>query len=190
MWAMSSLARFRRRDTSARAVTPAAILETAFTLVAEAGLDELDLGTLAERLSCHPQEIHDQLGGRPAVAEAVVEKAIGQVPLPTLPADDRAWQDALAALAAAMRATLLPLPGVARRVAESISVAPEQNVLVAYACTVLRLGGHRDPEWAAKLFVRAVCSEISLDPDPAGDSGSEDFHNAMALLLGGLAVTR
>ncbi|GHF70317.1 AcrR family transcriptional regulator [Amycolatopsis bartoniae] len=183
---MSGFARLRGQHD----VTPPAILEAAFALVTERGLDHLRVEPVAGRLRCDPRAIRDHLGGDEALAEAVVGKAVGDVPLPTLPGDSEAWQDTLAALAAAMRATLLPLRGVARRVAETISIAPERNVLVAYASTVLRLAGHRDPDWAAKLFVRAVCSEISLDPDPEGDSGSVDFHNAMAMLLGGLAVTR
>ena len=187
---MSAFARLRGRHTDCPPLTTQVIVEAAFALVAEKGLDHLQVDQVAERLRCDSRALCDHVGGDESLAEAVVGKAVGQVPLPTLPADSAAWQDALAALAAAMRAILLPLPGVARRLAETISIAPERNVLVAYAATVLRVAGHRDPDWAAKLFVRAVCSEISLDPDPAGDSGSVDFHNAMAMLLGGLAVTR
>jgi AcrR family transcriptional regulator len=187
---MSAFARLCGRNTEDPDVTPPVILEAAFTLVADKGLDHLQADLLAEWLGCDIRTVRDHFAGDEALAEAIVWEAVSRVPLPILHGDSTAWQDDLAALAAAMRATLLPLAGVARRVAEMISITPQRNVLVVYASTVLRLAGHRDSDWAAKLFVRAVCSEISLDPDPVGDSGSVDFHRAMGMLLGGLAVTR
>ncbi|WP_166459717.1 TetR/AcrR family transcriptional regulator [Amycolatopsis pithecellobii] len=174
----------RRRATTAIGLTPDVVLGVALEVVVDHGLEGLHMREVAERLRCNPTVIYHHIGNREKLRAAIVERAADMVPLPPPLGPEDSWAEALTQLAAGMRDTLLPLRGVAGQLAITASADPDRFKVITYATEVLTAAGHTGAAWAAKLFVRAICSEIALD------SGADDFRNAVSLLIGGLGATR
>ncbi|MEU1037781.1 TetR/AcrR family transcriptional regulator [Streptomyces sp. NPDC005551] len=164
-------------------VTAKKIIEVAVRLTAEDGLDTWSTRQLAAELNVWPRVIYHHVGDREAVADAVADHVVGQVPLPEagLP-----WRDWFEALLIGGRQVLLNFPGVARRLVRTGPTMPSALNLMDQGVLVLQRAGFGDGATAAyRYLTNSAFMLVAVEDDRA-----EHLPDARARLAGILSAHR
>ncbi|RRS01730.1 TetR/AcrR family transcriptional regulator C-terminal domain-containing protein [Glycomyces terrestris] len=105
------------------------IIEAAFAIVDEAGVDRLTMRMLGERLGVDPMAVYHHLPNKAAVLDGIVEHLWGGVELPA-PSDGESWQFVIGEVFRAFRRRLLAHPRAAPVVGTRPAVSPAMLALV------------------------------------------------------------
>ncbi|MGW0120780.1 TetR/AcrR family transcriptional regulator [Streptomyces sp. NPDC003327] len=164
-------------------VTARKIVEAAVRLTASHGLDAWSTRQLAAELEVWPRVIYHHVGDREAVADAVADHVVGQMPLPDADLPWRAWFEALLI---GGRRVLLGYPGVARRLVRTGPTMPSALQLMDRGILVLRRAGFGDGATAAyRYLTNSAFMLVAVEDDRA-----EHLPDARARLAGILSSHR
>jgi len=159
------------------------IVAAGLTLLDEVGWSQFTMRALADRVNAFPNSIYWHVGGRDRVVALVVERALGEIVVPSPPADDD-WRPWLAAVAREYRRVLHAHPNVAPIVTGQVLVSPPSLKLVEAILAVLRRAGFDGPRLtlAYNTFVGSVVGWVSVElavPPPGPVDWQTEFESAI-----------
>jgi AcrR family transcriptional regulator len=151
----------KRRGPRERALSRDAIAAAALEIVDAEGLDAVTMRRVAQSLGTGAASLYQHVSGKEELIELVVERVIGELPIPAEP-DPQRWQDEVKEGLRVMRAAIAAHRDLARAIFARIPLGenalagsewmirtlPDQ--VVAYACDLL------------PLYVTAIAYEQSL----------------------------
>jgi AcrR family transcriptional regulator len=154
------------RQVRQRGLSREVIAAAALDIVDREGLDALTMRTVAHALGTGPASLYAHVGSKEELLELVVERVIGEIPLPGPPEPER-WQEQLKESARATRAVFTRHRDVARAsfariplgenalqgsewMISLLRAAKLPDLVIAYACDLL------------PMYVMATCYEESL----------------------------
>jgi AcrR family transcriptional regulator len=125
------MARPRRIDRSA-------VLRESLALADEAGIEAITMQAVADRLGVTPMALYRHVTNKADLLDGVVESLLDEVPDP---AEDRAWDDQLAAMAGALRSTARRHPSVFPLLLQRPASTPAARRARDRVCVALRDAG-------------------------------------------------
>lgn len=145
--------RMSRTKAPKRRLSRDAVLGEAMALLDEAGLDGLTMRALAERLDVAPMALYRHVSNKDDLLDGVLDQAVAGVEIPS---HELGWREGLAALAHAIRATMLAHPGIVPVVVDRPSLGPSSLGIGEFAFTVLLRDG-----FAPELAERSLNSVLT-----------------------------
>ncbi|GAA4553559.1 TetR/AcrR family transcriptional regulator [Amycolatopsis samaneae] len=150
------------------AVTAERIVDAALRLTAERGLDSWTLRQLAGEVDAYPAVVYHHVGDRDAVVDAVIDRVVGEL---TLPSDTLPWRAWFAALLTELRAVLRRYPGSARRLAlYGPSVSAATRTIDAGIRVLLAAGFRGESPLAYNLLLTNACQFVAMEDERDGDA--------------------
>lgn len=181
-----------RRPRPRHPVTPERLVAAAVRLTRERGLEGWTVRQLSAAVDAYPAVIYHHVGDRDAVAAAVIDRVVAEVPLPE---PDLHWRTWFERFLPDVRRTLLPYRGVARRLALHGPAIPSARRIADRGAAVLTGAGFGDESLPAlTLLLDQTCHLVAVEDDPApgrpatGLPPEEFFHYALARTMDGLAA--
>lgn len=114
------------------------VVREAMALLDEEGVEALTMRNLADRLDVVPNALYRHVRDKEDLLDAVLDHAVSLVPIPD-PALD--WRSGLAALAGAIRTTMLEHPSSGRLVVSRPALGPHGLALGEYGFGVMLAAG-------------------------------------------------
>jgi AcrR family transcriptional regulator len=189
--------RERKRGTPARRpLDYAQIVDAAVKVLDAEGMEGVSMRRVAQELDTGAASLYAHVQNKEELIDAVVDRVLGEVELPSRAADGGDWQQEIAALAYAARSALAAHRDVSRALWGRIPLGPNAMVLSERCFSLLRQAGLPDPivAWAGPLifdYITADTYEGSLYSDKFGDeAGSEQYFMQVREYFSSLPATR
>jgi AcrR family transcriptional regulator len=162
----SRAARPKRREPRERALTRDAIAAATLKIVDAEGLDAVTMRRVAQELGTGAASLYAHVAGKDELLELVVERVIGEVPIPDEP-DPAHWQEELKDGMRMIRAAIGGHRDLARAIFARIPFGENALGGAEWMIRTLRAGGLPDQVIAyacdlLPLYVTAVAYEESL----------------------------
>jgi AcrR family transcriptional regulator len=175
-----------RRAPRERALSREAIAGAALEIVDRDGLDALTMRSVAQALGTGAASLYAHVASKEELLELVIERVIGEVPIPEEPDPDR-WQEQLKGLARSIRAVFSRHQDLARASFARIPLGENALRGSEQMIAIMRAGGLPDQVIAyacdlLALYVMAVCYEESVYSSEA--TSPEDVANFARELKG------
>ncbi|MGN9841236.1 TetR/AcrR family transcriptional regulator [Nonomuraea sp. H19] len=145
------------------AVTAEQIVDQALLLTSTHGLENWTLRQLASAIEAYPAVIYHHIGDRDAVVNAVLERVVGMLPVPSgaLP-----WRDWFRVLLGQLRGVLRRYPGVARRLALYGPATQEAAPIMDQGIRLLQDAGFgKESVLAYNLMLGVACQFVAMEDD-------------------------
>lgn len=150
------------------------IIDAAFGIVDESGVERLTMRKLGERLGADPMAVYHHLPNKTAVLDGIVEHMWGGVELPAS-SDGESWQDVIGDIFRAFRRRLLAHPRAASVVGTRPAVSPRMLALVEEILARLNaagLGGRDAMELIDCLAGYTIGKVLAETSAALGDEGT------------------
>lgn len=194
-----------RFTTDAPALSRDEIVRTASGYAATGALDDLTIRQLATDLDVTPMALYRHIRDKDDILEAVADRLIGALPLPS---DDLPWNEYLAAMVASLRGLLRAHPAIiGLYTREPLTTPAAKARLVAARTALMRSGFSEDDATRAyatiHTFLIGFCAleagrgliephPISSADDPLSDAlaqfvTDEQFERGVQVIVAGIA---
>ena len=156
----------KRREPRERALTREAIAAAALEIVDTEGLDAVTMRRVAQALGTGAASLYQHVAGKDELLELMVEKVIGEVPIPDEP-DPEHWQEEVKEGLRVMRAAISAHGDLARAIFARIPLGENALAGAEWLIRTMRAGGLPDQVIAyacdlLPLYVTAIAYEESL----------------------------
>ena len=157
------------------------VLACALRVADRDGLEAVTMRRLGAELDVDPMAVSRKLGGKAALYDGLIEHVLGEVAVPTRTGD---WAEDFAALARALRATLLAHPNTVPLLGTRPPVSPRGFRVIEAAVAVLLDAGFSPQDatdgvdCAARLVIGHVLAEAGQPP--VSDIGAGDAQHRQA----------
>jgi AcrR family transcriptional regulator len=159
-------AQAKRREPRERALTREAIAAATLEIIDTEGLDAVTMRRVAKALGTGAASLYAHVAGKEELIELVVERVIGEVPIPDQPDQER-WQEQVKDGLRVMRAAIAAHGDLARAIFARIPLGENALAGSEWMIRTLKAGGLPDQVIAyacdlLPLYVTAVAYEQSL----------------------------